>query len=127
MNVHFKSKFVIGCLTLVAVSWSNSNMAQQEKPRVSESEGTFTINLDVSTCQEEPNYKSEFVENIDSVSASRTIISNSIPNHSIGVFPNSGNPNRIQPQNQSYAMVLEPRYTGKAYPGQGYSFGVLLN
>ena len=127
MNLHPKSRLVVGCFALVTMSCSNSNVAQQERQGISSSKSTFTINLDVATCQEEPKHKSEFVQNIDSVASSRTIVSNSIPNHSTGAFPNSGNPNAIKPQNHSYLLALKPKYTGKVTSGEGYSFGVLLN
>jgi hypothetical protein len=38
----------------------------------------------------------------------RTIVTNSLPNHETGVFPNSGNPNTITAVNVTYAMTLSP-------------------
>lgn len=42
----------------------------------------------------------------------RYIMSNGIPNHETGTFPNSGNPNTISEQNISYRVTLNPLYTG---------------
>lgn len=44
----------------------------------------------------------------------RKIVSNGLPNHHIGKFPNEGNPNTISAQNVSYEIPLRPFYTGKA-------------
>ncbi|PHR29168.1 MAG: hypothetical protein COA38_11695 [Fluviicola sp.] len=127
MNLRLKYSLVIGCLGSLTLSCSNSSVAQQEFGEEKNSESTFSIQLDATTCQEEPKYKSEFAETIDSLNGVRTIVSNSIPNHLTGAFPNSGNPNTIQPQNHSYDLELKPKYTGKVTQGQGYSFGILLN
>ncbi|MDG1332492.1 MAG: YHYH protein [Crocinitomicaceae bacterium] len=127
MNLRPQNILLIGSLVFLAISCSNSNIAQQANQGATNAENTFNINLDVATCKEEPKYESEFSQDIDSIRGARTIVSNSIPNHDTGAFPNSGNPNRIQPQNHSYSLVLKPKYTGKATPGQGYSFGILLN
>jgi hypothetical protein len=124
---YVKSNLLVGCMALLAVSCSNSNIAQQGNNGISETQSTFSINLNPASCQEKPSYQSEFSENVDSLSGARTIVSNNIPNHLTGEFPNNGNPNIIRPQNQSYSLVLEPKYTGRARPGQGYSFGILLN
>ncbi|MCF8528626.1 MAG: YHYH protein [Aquiluna sp.] len=42
----------------------------------------------------------------------RTIVSNALPNHETGTFPNSGNPNTIQAQNRAWELPLEINYTG---------------
>lgn len=41
-------------------------------------------------------------------SASRTLISNAIPEHAVGIFPNPGNPNTITEQSVSVSMTLLP-------------------
>lgn len=127
MNFQLKNNLLVGCLGVLTISCSNSNVAQQDLEVGKPSESTFSIHLDAATCQEESNYKSEYAESVDSLNELRTIVSNSIPNHTTGAFPNSGNPNTIQPQNHSYSLELQPKYIGKVTQGQGYSFGVLLN
>ena len=47
-------------------------------------------------------------------SITRTLISNALPNHKTGAFPNSGNPNTISPQNVTYSYSLNPTYVGLA-------------
>ncbi len=43
----------------------------------------------------------------------RIMITNSLPNHATGEFPNSGNPNTISAQNRTFSFPLHPKYTGK--------------
>ncbi|WP_299385475.1 YHYH protein [uncultured Lacinutrix sp.] len=44
----------------------------------------------------------------------RIMITNSLPNHETGAFPNQGNPNTISAQNITYTFPLNPKYTGNA-------------
>ena len=44
----------------------------------------------------------------------RIIVTNALPNHETGTFPNPGNPNRIKAQNLRYEIPLHPVNTGKA-------------
>ena len=71
----------------------------------------------------------------------RTISSNSIPNHLVGLFGNaqgSLNPNTISAQSETYRVTTEPQIASELTPllsttgtgpnaGPQYSFGVLLN
>jgi YHYH protein len=41
-------------------------------------------------------------------STMRTLIGNGLPNHAVGTFPNTGNPNTISAQNVSATMTLTP-------------------
>ena len=44
----------------------------------------------------------------------RTIVSNALPDHEVGEFPNPGNPNTISAQNVSYEYPADPVYVGNA-------------
>lgn len=44
----------------------------------------------------------------------RTIISNALPDHETGDFPNRGNPNPISEQDVSYRFTTKPTFTGTA-------------
>lgn len=44
----------------------------------------------------------------------RTIVSNGLPNHQTGVFPNAGNPNTITERTLSYQFPTEPSFSGNA-------------
>lgn len=45
---------------------------------------------------------------------SRIMVTNSLPNHVTGKFPNSVNPNTISAQNRTFNFPLHPKYIGKA-------------
>ncbi|MEM8908518.1 MAG: YHYH protein, partial [Bacteroidota bacterium] len=44
----------------------------------------------------------------------RVIVTNAIPNHSTGQFPNAGNPNAISAQRSVYRIPLQAQFTGQA-------------
>ncbi len=93
---------------------------------------TFRINLDPGDCTVSLSIDGTFSMTTNASADTRTITSNSIPNHSVGQFPNSGNPNTIRAINQNYVMDLTPTLAGsKTYLTRNgmpaYTFGVLLN
>ncbi len=51
---------------------------------------------------------------VDEQAQTRTIESNTLPNHETGEFPNPGNPNTISAQDASWTYPTEPTYTGIA-------------
>ena len=55
----------------------------------------------------------------------RTIITNALPNHDHGEFPNSGNPNAISAQDNSYTFPATPTHTGA--PTDAIVVGVGIN
>ena len=86
-------------------------------------------------CTGLPKYQNEV--SIQIQDSSRIIKSNSVPGHTIGVFPNNGNPNRLSPQNKTMEIPLYPEkaniptsvYSGEDF-GIGrpsYEFGVAVN
>lgn len=56
----------------------------------------------------------------------RRIVSNGIPNHVIGAFPNAGNPNRISAQNQDYSFLTTPKQ-GPPAISMGALSGIAIN
>ncbi len=60
-------------------------------------------------CSSSLDYETEF--SISTMNTVRTIISNNIPSHDVGLFGNyqgSLNPNTITPQNSTYEVSLNP-------------------
>jgi hypothetical protein len=55
------------------------------------------------------------------------VVSNGIPDHAVGRFPNSGNPNRIRPQAHRFEMPVAPRRTGRMTAARGIKSGVAVN
>gem|GEM_PF-313467 len=53
---------------------------------------------------------------VDEQAQTRTIVSNALPNHSVGQFPNPGNPNTISVQSKSWTLTTDPVYIGTATP-----------
>ncbi|MCA9126045.1 MAG: YHYH protein [Planctomycetales bacterium] len=56
----------------------------------------------------------------------RVIVSNGIPNHKTGQFPNRGNPNRITAQRHEYRIPANPQVADEITPMHG-EFGVAVN
>jgi hypothetical protein len=44
----------------------------------------------------------------------RQMVTNGLPNHKTGEFPNAGNPNKISAQDLKYSFPINPVFTGKA-------------
>lgn len=57
----------------------------------------------------------------------RIIESNGIPEHAVGVFPNSGNPHRITAQQHRFRVPAEPTLASRITPLRMQSFGVAVN
>lgn len=58
----------------------------------------------------------------------RTIRSNGIPSHTVGAFPNNGNPHAIQPQNQVVSMPVAPNAAASISDHEiGWDFGIAVN
>ncbi len=55
---------------------------------------------------------------IDEDEGTRTIVSNAIPDHETGDFPNEANPNEISEQEESHTFPLAPEYVGEPTPAQ---------
>ncbi|MGC1473925.1 MAG: YHYH protein [Psychroserpens sp.] len=61
---------------------------------------------------ENESYKTKTVVSIKGYT--RTMVTNALPNHETGSFPNEGNPNTISTQNRIYSFPVTPKYIGKA-------------
>ena len=49
---------------------------------------------------------------VDEQAGTRSIVSNALPNHAVGQFPNPGNPNTISAQSRSWTLTTDPTYVG---------------
>ena len=114
-------------LTILVFTIVASVYAQDEK------NGTFSV-TDGIKCTETLRMKNQVTESIQG--KYRVIKSNAIPNHKVGQFPNSGNPNTISAQSKTYKIPANPTKAtqltsvsmdgfGKGFPA--YEFGVALN
>ena len=57
----------------------------------------------------------------------RYIVSNGIPNHVTGVFPNQNNPNTISPQRYRFQVAARPQIADQITPNPLGTFGVAIN
>ncbi|WP_299140336.1 YHYH protein [uncultured Tateyamaria sp.] len=57
----------------------------------------------------------------------RVIRSNGVPTHPVGVFPNSGNPNRLSGQSHVFHVPLTPQVVAATPLARGGAFGVAVN
>jgi hypothetical protein len=57
----------------------------------------------------------------------RVVVSNGLPDHPTGRFPNSGNPNRIVEQHYRFTMPANPVANPTATPLQNQPFGIAVN
>lgn len=101
----------------------------------SETKDSYTIDLEASGCKESAEsdlgVASEYV--VTESGNTKTIVSNGIPDHPIGMFPNQGNPNSIAIQNKTFTISANPSKsntptsltTSKGQPR--YWFGILDN
>ncbi len=59
--------------------------------------------------------------------ATRTITSNGIPSHTVGTFPNRGNPHAITPQEYTFTVTTEPAPAGETTASRRWLWGVAVN
>jgi hypothetical protein len=57
----------------------------------------------------------------------RYVKSNGIPDHEVGIFPNSSNPFEMQVQSHSFKMPLNPVYLDDPITGVTWPWGVAIN
>ncbi|WP_415402470.1 YHYH protein [Tateyamaria sp. SN3-11] len=67
------------------------------------------------------------VATISTDGVTRTIISNGVPRHAVGVFPNAGNPNTISAQSHRFSVPVTPEVGAPTELPRGASFGVAVN
>jgi len=128
-NIIIKS--VINILIIVIfISCKEDTVSGNEE---AECTATIEVNTSRGECNETLNYSPQF--DITVSGDVRTITTNNIPNHEVGLFGNSSgslNPHTISDQNSTYNIDATPEIAANktallADDGPLYSFGVLLN
>jgi hypothetical protein len=121
-------KLLIGIIVLAILGYVSWNMLS-DKSTVPETV-TTTASYDVP----EVNFLESYVltdeefgtkVTVTMVDGVRTMVSNALPNHEVGEFPNEGNPNTISEQEITNVFPLDPMYTGAG--GFARQAGVALN
>ena len=134
MNVKLLVIMVLAVFGLVSCS-DDDDMNSESTTDCESTTDTYLIDLDASNCnvdiQAELGVNSLYQENV--TGDSRTISTNSIPNHNVGQFPNGGNPNAITETNRTLIIPTSPTQSGfltllTAENGMPrYRFGILYN
>lgn len=96
---------------------------------------SYSIDLDASNCTVdiETTLATTSVYTVSVNAGDRTIVSNSIPDHNVGMFPNGGNPNTISVQDKTFVIDANPsknNNTTSLTTSNGaprYWFGILDN
>lgn len=94
---------IIAVILLVAFQTSNSSLKENEQEIVDYFGSYSFIDKNYGT-----KTKMTIKKNI------RRMVTNALPNHETGEFPNSGNPNVISEQKGTYEFPLNPVFTGVA-------------
>ena len=124
---------IVLCLFIISCDGDNST-ALGESNDTAECTNPISIDDGLGACSETLPYTPSF-SNVENSNDTRTITSNNIPNHLVGLFgggPGSLNPNQITPQNNNYIIDLTPSIANEVTfllgdAGIDYSFGILLN
>lgn len=114
------------------VSNNNDNDDNTNSNSCNSTSGTFAINLNPDDCTVSLSQTSSFSMTTNETDDSRTITTNSIPNHLVGQFPNRNNPNTISAISRTYTIDLTPKIANSptALTRNGrprYVFGILFS
>ncbi|TWU48091.1 YHYH protein [Rubripirellula reticaptiva] len=112
------------CFAVPVVLGSFAYLVAQQPPppRMHHVEQKGTLRpLPATELPSEPSQVTITIEGDD-----RVIVSNGIPNHKTGPFPNPGNPNRISVQRHEYRVPAKPKIADQISPMHG-EFGVAVN
>ncbi|MEM9546605.1 MAG: YHYH protein [Bacteroidota bacterium] len=94
-------------LGLFMVNCTNSESTENEGNAIQTIDNFFLAYSLIST-----EYGTETVVTIED--DTRVMVTNALPNHETGEFPNAGNPNSISEQNKTYRIPLNPQFSGEA-------------
>lgn len=127
----FFSKLIYSCSADEEDTSLQTTAVQSQELETCESDQV--LSLERGDCNESLPFNPEVSINL--TDTTRIIISNSIPNHKVGLFgkfPESLNPNEISEQNNTYELNLNPTVSKNFTSlldqnGPSFSFGILLN
>ena len=128
-------KYSLIILFLFVLSCDSSSPAASGEPNdQQECVNSISIDSSLGECSQTLPYTPSF-SNVENNNDTRTITSNNIPNHLVGLFGGelgSLNPNQITPQDNTYIIDLTPSVANEMTPllgngGIDFSFGILLN
>ncbi|MDF1698955.1 MAG: YHYH protein [Saprospiraceae bacterium] len=104
-------KVLIASLFAMGMIWTSCQDSEQTTPI----EGSTTQAIDdffLAYALVNADYGTETVVTIED--DTRVMVTNALPNHDTGSFPNAGNPNSISEQNIIYRIPLNPQLSGQS-------------
>lgn len=107
-----KNQFNIIAMLLISVLFSCNGQKTTNKHSHADESSHNHSDYFASYTLKDDTYGTNTIVTVDS--RNRTMVTNALPNHKTGEFPNQGNPNTISEQNQTYTFPVNPKYTGKA-------------
>lgn len=107
----FQQILILGCFLFIfgCGSSASKKASSSENAELIEMSGlNFWENYTISNSK----FKTETRVRIEN--DQRIMITNALPNHATGKFPNSGNPNVIKAQNKIYSFPISPKFSGES-------------
>ena len=120
-------------LILISIILFSCNDEEDPISDIEDCTSDVILDTSVGSCSETLSFMHEY--NMSISGTTRTITSNSIPDHMVGLFgqvPGALNPNAITEQNETYNITTTPTAATSLTPllgnnGPDYSFGVLFS
>lgn len=130
MKSFFKKYVNSNIVLILFIACSEDSLTENEN---SDCTSSVEVNTSRGECTETLNSTPQFSMTV--TGDIRTIVSNNIPDHEVGLFGSSSgslNPNAISAQNSTYNIDFTPEIASSITPllgsdGPQYSFGILLN
>ena len=112
MSPHFSGLIKASVGYLLVISSCSSAKEGHQHSHEHDENGNHVVNYLGAYELNDAQYGTKTKVTIDG--SNRKMVTNALPNHATGTFPNKGNPNRIAAQSVTYTFPLKPVYTGKA-------------
>ncbi|MDF1824132.1 MAG: YHYH protein [Verrucomicrobiales bacterium] len=130
MNRTSSTFLTLSCLTIVSLTIS---LIAQGPPPMRQHTANKAKPLTLLPASETP--PAEQRESIEEQGESRVVVSNAIPGHLVGVFPNRANPHTIEEQKYHFVLPANPKPAAETTPTHNSSptgppnrpFGIALN
>lgn len=105
---------IISALSILMLSSCGSSTPRNEQHNYKVKQTTSVSEQDYWKSYSIMNAETGTNTNVEIKNGTRNMITNALPNHPTGTFPNEGNPNTISAQNKSYSFPLEPKLSGES-------------
>ena len=104
-------KGVFAAIFVLGLFWTSCQNAEEITSVQGETSQTID-NFFLAYALVNADYGTETIVTIEG--DTRVMVTNALPNHETGSFPNAGNPNTISEQNKTYRFPLNPQFSGQS-------------